>query len=45
MAELWSVYLWPGAIIVFKIVAILIPLLVAVAYLTFVERKVIGAMQ
>ncbi len=45
MAELWSIYLWPGAIIVAKIVAILVPLLLAVAYLTLAERKVIAAMQ
>jgi len=45
MAELWSLYLWPGVIIVAKIVAILVPLLVAVAYLTLAERKVIAAMQ
>ncbi|MEE8284334.1 MAG: NADH-quinone oxidoreductase subunit NuoH, partial [Alphaproteobacteria bacterium] len=45
MAELWSIYLWPGVIIVAKIVAILVPLLLAVAYLTLAERKVIAAMQ
>jgi len=45
MAELWSLYLWPGVIIVAKIVAILVPLLLAVAYLTLAERKVIAAMQ
>jgi NADH-quinone oxidoreductase subunit H len=45
MAELWSIYLWPGIIIVAKIIAIMVPLLVAVAYLTLAERKVIGAMQ
>ncbi len=45
MAELWSLYLWPGVIIVAKIVAIIVPLLVCVAYLTLAERKVIAAMQ
>jgi len=35
----------PGIIIVAKILAILVPLLVAVAYLTYFERKVIAAMQ
>jgi NADH-quinone oxidoreductase subunit H len=45
MAELWDAYLLPGAIIVAQIVAILVPLLVAVAYLTLAERKVIAAMQ
>jgi NADH-quinone oxidoreductase subunit H len=43
MADLWSVYLWPGIVIVLQIVAIVLPLLLAVAYLTFAERKVIGA--
>ncbi len=45
MAELWTTYLLPGALIVGYIVAILVPLLVAVAYLTLAERKVIAAMQ
>ena len=45
MVELWDVYLWPGAIIVAKILAIVLPLLGAVAYLTYAERKVIAAMQ
>jgi len=38
-------YAWPAIFIVIKIVAILIPLLVSVAYLTLAERKVIAAMQ
>jgi NADH-quinone oxidoreductase subunit H len=45
MAELWSGYAWPGIIIVAQIVAILVPLLTAIAYLTYFERKVIAAMQ
>ena len=45
MAELWTTYLLPGALIVGYIVAILVPLLTAVAYLTYAERKVIAAMQ
>ena len=45
MAELWTTYLLPVALIVAHIVAILVPLLVAVAYLTLAERKVIAAMQ
>jgi NADH-quinone oxidoreductase subunit H len=45
MAELWEGYLWPGIIIVAQILAIVLPLLIAVAYLTLMERKVIGAMQ
>ncbi|MCC7167555.1 MAG: NADH-quinone oxidoreductase subunit NuoH [Rhodospirillales bacterium] len=43
--ELWQAYLWPLILIVLKIVAIVVPLLVAVAYLTYAERKVIAAMQ
>lgn len=38
-------YLIPGALIVAHIVAIMLPLLIAVAYLTYAERKVIGAIQ
>ncbi len=45
MVELWNDYIWPVAWIVIKIVAIVVPLLIGVAYLTYVERKVIGAMQ
>ncbi len=45
MVELWDTYIWPVAWIVIKIVAIVLPVLIAVAYLTYVERKVIGAMQ
>ena len=45
MIELWDGYVWPTIWIVIKIVVIVGPLLLAVAYLTFVERKVIGAMQ
>ncbi|MDH5750186.1 MAG: NADH-quinone oxidoreductase subunit H, partial [Rhodospirillales bacterium] len=41
----WQVYLWPVVWIVIKIVALVVPLLVVMAYLTYAERKVIGAMQ
>ena len=44
MLELWDGYLWPTLWIVIKIVAIVAPLLMAVAYLTFAERKGIAAM-
>jgi len=43
--ELWSVYIWPTLWIVIKIVVIVIPVLLGVAYLTYAERKVIGSMQ
>ena len=45
MVELWDNYIWPTAWIVIKIVAIIIPIMLSVAYLTLAERKVIGAMQ
>ncbi len=45
MAELWQLYVWPTAVVVAGIVAILVPLMLCVAYLTYAERKVIGAMQ
>ena len=45
MAELWNGYIWPLIVIIAEIVLIVGPLLMAVAYLTYFERKVIGAMQ
>ncbi len=45
MVDFWQDYALPGAIIVAKIVAIIIPLLIAVAYLTYAERKVLAVMQ
>ena len=45
MAEFWSSYAFPTVIIVGQILAILVPLLLSVAYLTYAERKVIAAMQ
>ncbi len=45
MVELWNGYIWPLIWIVAGIVAILAPLLLGVAYLTYAERKVIGAIQ
>jgi len=38
-------YALPGAIIVAQILAVVVPLLVAIAFLTLAERKVIAAMQ
>jgi NADH-quinone oxidoreductase subunit H len=43
--EFWQGYGWPLIVIVAQIVALIVPLLVAVAYLTYAERKVIAAMQ
>ena len=41
----WATYVYPTALIVAKILIIVVPLLVAVAYLTYAERKVLAAMQ
>ena len=41
----WDSYLGQGVILVSQIVAILVPLLLTVAYLTYAERKVIGGIQ
>ena len=45
MVELWNDYIWPLAWIIIKILAIVVPVLVSVAYLTYFERKIIGSMQ
>ena len=45
LEEIFSSYIFPLIIIVLKILAIVIPLLICVAYLTLAERKVIAAMQ
>ena len=44
MLEFWLTYLWPVIWIIIKILLLVVPLLVGVAYLTYAERKVIGAM-
>jgi NADH-quinone oxidoreductase subunit H len=44
MAELWAGWIWPTVWIVIQILAIVLPLLLGVAYLTLAERKVIAAM-
>jgi NADH-quinone oxidoreductase subunit H len=45
MAEFWTAYAMPTAITVAEIIAIIVPLLLAVAYLTYAERKVLAAAQ
>ena len=45
MVEFWFEFVWPVLWIVIKVIAIVIPLMLGVAYLTYAERKVIGAMQ
>lgn len=44
-ATLLNLYVLPGLEIVFSILLVLVPLIMGVAYLTLMERKVIGAMQ
>ena len=41
----WTDWAWPFVLIVLSILAILIPVLLSVAYLTLAERKVMAAMQ
>ncbi len=45
MSMFWTDYAWPLLWIIIKIVLIIAPLLGAVAYLTYAERKVMAAMQ
>ena len=45
MVEFWGDYVWPAVWIALLIVMIVVPLLLAIAYLTYAERKIIGAMQ
>ena len=45
MVEAWHSWIWPTVWIVIKILVIVVPILLSVAYLTYAERKVIGAMQ
>jgi NADH-quinone oxidoreductase subunit H len=45
MADFWIHTVWPPLYMVIKIVGIIVPLLLGVAYLTYAERKVLGAMQ
>ena len=45
MADFWLLFALPVLWIVIKALAIIIPLMIGVAYLTYAERKVIAAMQ
>ncbi|MBO6948334.1 MAG: NADH-quinone oxidoreductase subunit NuoH [Rhodospirillales bacterium] len=45
MADMLDTYIIPAAWMIAKIVAIVVPIMLSVAYLTLAERKVIGAMQ
>jgi NADH-quinone oxidoreductase subunit H len=45
MADIWHIYGWPTALMIAEVLAIIVPLLLAVAYLTYAERKVLAAAQ
>ena len=45
MINFWDGYVFPTVIIVIQIVAIIVPILLGVAYLTYAERRIIAAMQ
>ncbi|MEK9662377.1 MAG: NADH-quinone oxidoreductase subunit NuoH [Alphaproteobacteria bacterium] len=45
MVEFWDSYAWPTIWIVLQILAVVVPVIILVAYLTYAERKVIAAMQ
>jgi len=45
MDSFWNVYARPTVITVAEIIAIIVPLLLAIAYLTYAERKVLAAAQ
>ena len=44
MIESWGQQVWPFFLIVLQVIAIIVPILIGVAYLTYAERKVIAAM-
>ena len=45
MSGFWSLYVWPTAIIVAEVLAVAVPLLLAIAYFTYAERKVLAYSQ
>src|SRR5271170_6575956 len=45
MANFWWGYVWPTVIIVVEILCVLVPLLIAIAYYTYAERKVLAYAQ
>ena len=44
MADLWTIYIAPGLWILLQVLVVVVPLLIAVAYFTWFERKVMAAM-
>src|SRR6266446_7045352 len=45
MASFWTGYAWPTVITVGEVIAVVVPLLLAIAYLTYAERKVLAFSQ
>ncbi len=45
MVDAFTSTIWPVTVLVFQILLVVVPLLLAVAYLTYAERKIIAAMQ
>jgi NADH-quinone oxidoreductase subunit H len=45
MAELWTAYIWPLAVIVAQSVLLLVVLLIAIAYVLYADRKIWAAVQ
>src|SRR5579872_2480750 len=45
MADFFFTYIWPTTLTILEILAIVVPLLLAVAYLTLAERWVLAAAQ
>jgi NADH-quinone oxidoreductase subunit H len=45
LGEMWTSVLWPLLKVVGSILIVIVPLIIAMAYLTYAERKVIAAMQ
>ena len=45
MVNFWITILWPLTVMVAQITAIIVPVMLATAYLTYAERKVMGSMQ
>src|SRR5207248_6594628 len=45
MANFWTGYAWPTVITAIEVIAVVVPLLLAIAYLTYAERKVLAFSQ
>ncbi len=45
MGEFWRAYALPTALVVAQVLAVIVPLLLAIAYLTYAERKVLAMSQ